>query len=284
MTEIISVVIPVYNRAPILGRALTSIRQQTRPVDEIVVVDDGSSDDLEAALRPFADLPIRLIRQANAGAAAARNAGVATARGDILAFLDSDDAWLPEKTARQAAYLAQAPGDVLAVTTGFVMTGSDKAPGEVPWDQLRIPRSRRCVEDQLWICDVSPGSTLMLRRSAWEKVGPLDTTLRRLEDWDWLIRLGHCGKLEVLPEVLAVIYRSPPPSPLAIHQACRALWGRNAERLDRLGRQRLRAAIHLEEFAVARGAGHHLAALAALTKAAIGWPSRVGSFLFDRLF
>jgi glycosyltransferase involved in cell wall biosynthesis/drug/metabolite transporter (DMT)-like permease len=96
----ISTIIPTYNRARLLGRAVRSALAQAEPGDEIIVVDDGSTDDTEATMRSFGE-PVRYIRTANAGAGAARNRGIQHARNPLVAFLDSDDEWLPGKIALQ---------------------------------------------------------------------------------------------------------------------------------------------------------------------------------------
>src|SRR5271168_3299780 len=98
MTADISVVVPTYNRADLLARAVESALAQTIPVREILIVDDGSTDDTERVAAGFA-APVRYIRQANGGVASARNTGIAAAAGEWVAFLDSDDEWVPTKLA-----------------------------------------------------------------------------------------------------------------------------------------------------------------------------------------
>ena len=100
----ISVVIPAYNAAAWIRRAVNSVLSQTRPADEIIVVDDGSTDGTGDIVRMY-DGRVRLLQQANAGAAAARNTGILAATGDWIAFLDADDEWLPQKLQRQTEYL-----------------------------------------------------------------------------------------------------------------------------------------------------------------------------------
>ena len=104
----ISVVIPAYNSAAQLARALDSVLAQTRPAEEILVVDDGSTDATAEVARSYGDA-VRLIAQANAGAAAARNAGIRAARGTWIAFLDADDEWLPDRLALQTDILDRRP-------------------------------------------------------------------------------------------------------------------------------------------------------------------------------
>src|SRR5664280_1650862 len=104
----VSVVIPTYNRLAYLREALDSVLAQTRAADEILVVDDGSTDGTEAAISAL-PAPVRYLRQQNAGPAAARNHGLREAKGDWIAFLDSDDLWVPEKLEAQMDFLERNP-------------------------------------------------------------------------------------------------------------------------------------------------------------------------------
>jgi glycosyltransferase involved in cell wall biosynthesis len=104
----LSAVIPAYNAEAWLGQAIESALAQEEVALEVVVVDDGSTDGTAEVLATFGDR-IRLVRQANRGLPAARNAGIAAARGDLVAFLDADDTWEPSKSRRQLAYLAAHP-------------------------------------------------------------------------------------------------------------------------------------------------------------------------------
>ena len=124
MTEpAISVVVPTYNRARLLPRALESALPQLRPGDEVIVVDDGSTDGTEAVLAPYRGR-IRYVRTANRGAGAARNRGVQEAQCPLVAFLDSDDEWMPDKLALQRAFMARRP-DVLFAFTDFALRERD---------------------------------------------------------------------------------------------------------------------------------------------------------------
>ena len=105
--EFVSVVIPVYNAARFLADAIRSVQAQRHPRIEIIVVDDGSTDGSGEVARSFAG--VRCLRQANGGIAAARNAGVHEARGNLLAFLDADDLWTPGKLALQLDVLRADP-------------------------------------------------------------------------------------------------------------------------------------------------------------------------------
>jgi len=115
MTETISVIIPTWNRAGMIPRALDSVMVQTLAADEVIVVDDGSTDDTVDFIRR-AYPGVRLLVQAHGGVSAARNCGIREAAGNWLAFLDSDDAWLPEKLAQQRSALKSHSGYSLAHT------------------------------------------------------------------------------------------------------------------------------------------------------------------------
>ncbi|MHC5139531.1 MAG: glycosyltransferase family 2 protein, partial [Planctomycetota bacterium] len=100
----ISAVIPAYNAAKYIARSIDSVLAQTHPVDEIVIVDDGSTDNTAAIIKDYGD-KVRYIHQPNAGVSAARNTGIEAATGNWIAFLDADDEWLPEKIKRQVENL-----------------------------------------------------------------------------------------------------------------------------------------------------------------------------------
>lgn len=112
---LVSVLIPTYNRAYILGQAIDSVLAQDHPQLEVIVVDDGSTDDTPALLAGYGDR-VRVVRQANAGLAAARNAGLALARGEFIAFQDSDDLWAPWKLTVQVALMRRVPDMALCWT------------------------------------------------------------------------------------------------------------------------------------------------------------------------
>jgi len=119
----VSVVIPCYNAAPFLRETLDSVLNQTRPALEVIVVDDGSTDESAAVAESYGP-PVRVIRQENRGQSAARNRGMDEARGEWVALLDADDRWLPHKLERHVAALRGAPSDVVCVHSDFIVVGS----------------------------------------------------------------------------------------------------------------------------------------------------------------
>lgn len=200
MTPRVSVIIPVHNRAATIGRSINSVLTQTATDYEIIVVDDGSTDDTREIVRAIPDARIRLIcHQQNSGAAAARNTGMQAALGYYIAWLDSDDEWLPDKLKIQLDALQQASPDEKASYTGVKRI--EKNIG------VRDYIPRHPDHKQLFMgCDLGPGSTLMFERSLLDTVGFLDTSFKRYEDWDWLLRYSSSFRLLAVDIPLAIVY------------------------------------------------------------------------------
>jgi glycosyltransferase involved in cell wall biosynthesis len=176
-------VIPTYNYAHGVGRAIESVLAQTRPADEIVVVNDGSTDGTLAALAGF-EPRVRVLSQSNSGAAAARNRGVRALNTDWVAFLDQDDEWLPEKLERQWAALESVPG-VAYSTTGAYTFQDGRPTGIALPDPQRIAREFRYCN-----CFGFPGSSAMIRRDAFLELGGFREELKQYaEDWELGVRL-----------------------------------------------------------------------------------------------
>jgi glycosyltransferase involved in cell wall biosynthesis len=194
---------PTYNEGTRFGEAVASVVAQSFGDWELVIVDDGSSDDIDAALGVTkGGCRTRLIRHTeNKGAAAARNTGIVSATGEYVAFLDSDDIWYPEKLARQLAWMTSQEQSVSC--TGYRIVTPFHPQGE-----LRIS-DRVELHDLLWGCGVSPGSTMIAKRALVETVGPFDASLRRLEDWEWLLRCAQFTPIDIVPEILALVNNGP---------------------------------------------------------------------------
>lgn len=197
----VSVIIPVFNRHDVLPRAVDSVLSQTVADYEIIVVDDGSATPVAQSVASALERPnVRLARhETNRGAAAARNTGVRSAKGRYLAFLDSDDTWGPDKLERQIDFMRAAP-DRHASCTGFALVD-----GSGVFDR-RLPPEVSDLDEILWGCRISPGSTLMVERSYYDAAGPMDETLERLEDWDWMILAAKHAPFHGLREVLADVH------------------------------------------------------------------------------
>ncbi len=215
----ITVVIPTYNRAEWLPATVESVLQQTRPADEILIVDDGSRDDTETVCRAF-PAPVRYVRQANAGVSAARNRGVREARGEWIAFLDSDDLWEPAKIEVQTAAHAAAPEAGWSITECVLVDGADRPVEGMRGLESAVPvfrdhgRSSRDwfagslrevtlesagerhtaftgdVFGMLFRGNLVLPSTAMVRRELFLRSGGFDETLRLAEDTEYFHRLA----------------------------------------------------------------------------------------------
>ena len=182
-------------------RAIDSVLAQTRPVDEIIVVDDGSSDGTGEHLAARYGERITLVRQDNAGVSAARNRGLALARGRYLALLDSDDEWLPEKTERQVAFLDTHP-DIGLVLCNVMRMNPDGSQIDVFDRRRQIPEDGPALRWVLRDPALAPLSVLM-RREVYDDVGGFDTTLRTAEDLEFHLRVAARWPIGVVPEPLA---------------------------------------------------------------------------------
>lgn len=205
MSFTLGVVIPVYNRTAELHSALRSVLSQTRLPDEIVVVDDGSTEPVELDARLKSNSIVKLIRlQKNSGAAAARQRGLDTLATSHVAFLDSDDVWLPDKLWQQVTRLRELDYDdrvAVGCAWRFVMPGGLLGPN-------LLPRATGDLNDFVSGCWYCPGSTVVMSRRVLNEIGGFDTSLRRLEDFDLFVRFSRSGgRLEVLPMCGATIKR-----------------------------------------------------------------------------
>jgi len=270
MSVALSVIIPAYNRCSVIGAAVQSVLQQQLPAPdwtcEIIIVDDGSSDDLEQALALFGK-HVRLLRHAkNAGAAAARNTGIQAASGEYVALLDSDDIWLPGKVIQQVAAMQQYGWG--ASCTAFMLVEADGCEVVAPDLSTRAIS----LSELAWGCTVSPGSTLMFRRSLFTKVGPFDTALKRLEDWDWLLRLARFEPLGFLAQPLARISPSGTPGPDVILPVAAKLWEKHAGSLDPRVRRKFASGLDVERAAAHYRDGAYLAATLLLGRSLLHAP------------
>jgi glycosyltransferase involved in cell wall biosynthesis len=186
----VSVVIPTFDRGPLLARALRSVMEQSRPADEVIVVDDGSTDGTpELVAREFPE--VEYLRQSNRGVSAARNLGIRAARGSWIALLDSDDEWLPGKLERQLAALEESPGELLCHCDEIWVRSGVRVNPRARHEK----RGGRIFRDCLALCVISP-SAAVIHRSVFDEIGLFDEELPACEDYDLWLRL--CARFPVL--------------------------------------------------------------------------------------
>jgi len=195
----VSVIIPVYNGAATIGRALDSVFDQTFTDYEVVVVNDGSTDDTAAVLAGYGDR-IHVVTQANRGLPAARNAAVAASRGELLALIDHDDQWLPQKLALAAAAMLSDPGAVLLYSDMIVV---NEAGEEIRRSQIRPDTAHAPTMDEMLarIWPITP-STVVMRRDAFDRAGGFCEQLISAEDIHFWLLVREQGHFIYLPDRL----------------------------------------------------------------------------------
>lgn len=203
---LVSVVLPTFDRAATLPRALASVLEQDHRRIEVLVVDDGSTDDTHAVVARFADPRIRLlVTPAREGAPAARNRGIAAATGALVAFQDSDDRWLATKLSAQIAALRAMPQARLCYCA--LLQCYDRFRAVVPG-----PRIRHVAGDVLpsLVRDSFVSTqTMLVERAALLDIGGFDPALPRLQDWDLALRLAQRGPFAFVPDALAIAHETP---------------------------------------------------------------------------
>jgi glycosyltransferase involved in cell wall biosynthesis len=183
----ISVVIPTYNSGSLVQEAVASVLGQTHAAAEIIVVDDGSTDDTADRLAQFGP-PVRVIHQPNGGASAARNRGLAGATGELIAFLDADDVWHADKLRRQCELLAARPELGLLGTLTVPWPGT--FPADLPSGSASVVRLEELVVRNRFVT-----SAVIVRRELVDRVGPFDGALQGPEDYDYWLRAAALSRV-----------------------------------------------------------------------------------------
>jgi glycosyltransferase involved in cell wall biosynthesis len=203
----VSVIIPAFNAASTIVRALDSVLTQTGRATEIIVIDDGSADDTVAVVRRrVAGLPnVKLIEmKRNRGVSAARNAGIDAARGQFIAFLDADDVWLPGKLSKQLQKMEEDP-EVALVSCNSRLISAEGVPLK-EGHRNRPPVEGADAWKTLLVYNFIPTPTVLARTELIKASGGFDETLAVGEDLDLWIKLGTRGKIAILSEILINYY------------------------------------------------------------------------------
>lgn len=200
----VSVIIPTYNRAHMVGRAIQSVLNQTYQDFELIIVDDASTDNTEEVAKSFNDERLQYIRhEKNSGSSVApRNTGIELARGEYIAFLDSDDEWLPQKLEKQMDKFNSVSPDVGLVYCGYA--GVNRETGEALREYT--PNGRGEVFKLMVERNLLGSLTVLIRKECFQKAGVFDTEFLSSQDWDMWIRISKYYKFDFIPEVLAKYY------------------------------------------------------------------------------
>lgn len=190
---LISVIIPSWNAADFLPEALESIHAQKHVPLEIIIVDDGSTDRTAELIQGWSD--VRYLRQENQGPSVARNTGIDSARGEILAFLDADDLWTPDHIDRLLSPLLADPSALFSWGASRVLNRRIESEGHSRWEVLHDSQPQFLIGSGLY------------RRTAFEVVGRFDPALRFAEDVDWIATARQSGVAHVQIPELVLIYR-----------------------------------------------------------------------------
>jgi len=198
----VSVIIPAYNAMAYLPEALESVLRQTFTDFEVLLIDDGSSDEIRQWAAGITEARVKLISQENQGVSAARNIGIAKAQGEYIAFLDADDIWEPTKLEKQVRLLESNPAVGLVDTWVVLANEQCKATNKIWISKAEGNVWKQLAEENLLTC----GSTPMVRRCCFETVGVFDRNLSIAEDWDMWLRIATHYSFAVVKEPL-VRYR-----------------------------------------------------------------------------
>lgn len=203
---LISVIIPAYNAEITIERAIKSVLSQTYKEIEIIIIDDGSTDNTVECIRPFGNA-VKYIYQENCGVSIARNTGVAAAYGEWVAFLDADDEWHPDKLKIQMKYIQDIPDIIFCSTKDIYAEQGENKPfpefdinssGYSIWQQIAILRKNKINT-----------SSVLLKRNIFNKVGGFDETLHHSEDRDLWLKILYRGKGIHIHLPLTKSYRIP---------------------------------------------------------------------------
>ncbi len=195
----VSVIIPAYNAGKYLAETVQSVLAQTYTDFEIIICDDGSTDNTAALAKSFSDSRIKYTYQKNSGVSVARNNGAESSTGKYLAFLDADDLFHSDNLSRKVNFLERNPGASLAFGDCEVIDGNGKATGEI-----LIGKDENVLEDLLlWNGTVIPGpSSVLVTREAFEKSGGFDPAFSTAADQNFFFRVAHKFRCVRIPEVL----------------------------------------------------------------------------------
>lgn len=216
VNEMVSVIIPTYNREQVIGRSIASVLNQTYPYFELLIVDDGSVDRTKQVVERISDERIRYIAlDKNQGVGRARNIGMQEARYDFIAFLDSDDEWMPEKLELQMEKMMHSigklrGGEELGAVYCRMDTVSRKTGERYIYPPVSLDKEilEGQIFNQLLVKNLIGMPTLLIRRECMEKVGGFKESLKCLEDYEWILRIAEVYRIGLVEQPLLRVHKS----------------------------------------------------------------------------
>lgn len=206
MKPAVSIILPTYNRADLILRSINSVLAQTAKDFELIIIDDGSTDNSENIIRNIMDPRLRYIKLGkNLGGSAARNTGIRTAKADFIAFQDSDDEWLPEKLEKQIKILRDTSSNLGVVYSGFWRLENGKKT-YLPSPDTSYKHGH--ILNQLLYGNFITTQAALVRKCCFEKVGLFDESLPRLQDWELFLRIAKYYEFKYINEPLVLAYFS----------------------------------------------------------------------------
>jgi len=200
LPPLVSVILPTYNRRSLVGRSIQSVLNQSFDRIELIIVDDASTDGTDEVIREFDDPRIIYIKHhENKGGAAARNTGIQAAKGEFIAFQDSDDEWLPEKLDKQMNIMEKSPSCVGVVYTGFWRFRDGKKE-YIPGADQQIKEGN--IHQELLRGNFITTQAVVIKKECFHRAGMFDEYLPRLQDWELFIRISKYYEFRYIPEPL----------------------------------------------------------------------------------
>lgn len=227
----VSVIIPTYNRKDYVQEAIDSVLAQTYTDYEIIVVDDGSTDGTGEALQVRYGDRIRYVWQENQGESVARNRATEMAQGEFIAFLDSDDLWMPEKLQRQVAYLEMWSDAGMVFGQAWLIDEHGERYGHEPLGAAQQTPTVLAHDSLLLRNRVSGPSTVLLRRELWQRIDGFDPQIRYGEDWDLWLQVARIKPIHAMSMPLACIRR---------HRGTQCYYPESSEKVARVLQDHLR--------------------------------------------
>lgn len=205
--EKVSVIIPTYNRAHLIERSIRSVLNQTYKEFELLIIDDGSTDNTKEVVENIKDDRIRYIRCGeNGGAARARNRGIAEAKYDYIAFQDSDDEWYPDKLEKQMKVMMEASEDTGLVYCEYHYNGLNGIEAVSPDREIPLEQKSGNIFPQLLAGNMVGTPAMLVKRKCFEKVGMFNEKFPCLEDYELVLRIAQNYRIEFIPEVLVEVH------------------------------------------------------------------------------